>query len=285
MAHPDDRRLYDSNDYYGADPAARRLTALLDAPLQWLDRRKALFVHRLLGGRAGRVLDVGAGDGKFLKQARDLGHAVRGTTASERSQLAARTQFGVELVLSEDLAGHFEGERFDAITYWHVFEHLRDPVAHARQWSRLLAPGGCLVIEVPNVESLGAQLSRRAWLGSDPVHHINMLTRAGLEALLVEQGMRVESVGQLSAKFTYVYLWSGMLGRLFPHAYDFDSVMDTLRFPARRLRSHPLATLNACSAVAYMLPALAPLAVLAPLTGRGEVLRIVARREPSAQAF
>ena len=69
-----------------------------------------------------------------------------------------------------------------------------------------------------------------------------------------------------------------MLGGAFPGAYDFDSVLDIIRFPLRSLRDRPLATLNALAAVVYMLPAIVPLAAVAPLLGRGEVWRIVARK-------
>ena len=270
--------LYDRNDYYGNDPGAQRVTALLDGALHWLDRRRAAFVHRVVGGKPSRVLDVGAGDGKFLHFVRELGHDVAGTTASQRSQSAAMRRYGIGLDYCDVGATDFPAGPFDVITYWHVFEHLGDPAGHVASWQRLLTKGARVIIEVPNAEALGARFGGSAWLGSGPIHHINMCSKAELERTLREAGFAIEQTGQLSAKFTYVYLWSGMLGGAFPGAYDFDSVLDIIRFPLRSLRDRPLATLNALAAVVYMLPAIVPLAAVAPLLGRGEVWRIVARK-------
>lgn len=277
--------LYDTDDYYAADDGAR-LAAFLEPLIAWLDGRRARrLLHQLRppADRPPRVLDVGAGTGGVLAWLRDRGVEVHGTTASRTAADAAARRHGITLHVATDLPDDLAKLRFDAITYWHVFEHLTDPEAHVAAWPGLLAERGFVLVEVPDVDAIGARLCRRSWLGSDPVHHVTMLGRAAIERLLARHGLVVARAEGLSLKFTYVFLWSGLLGRLFGRGYDFDTVFAVLKRPLDSLRRRPARTLNAVAAVAYLAPVILPLAAWGWLTGRGEVLRLVIVRGPTAR--
>ena len=283
MSPADATTLYDTDDYYAGGDGAR-LAPVLEPLLAWLDGRRARDLQRQLrppADRPPRVLDVGAGTGGILARLRDLGVEVHGTTASRTSRDAAARRHGLTLHVATDLPAELTALPFDAITYWHVFEHLEDPEAHVAAWPGMLAEGGFVLVEVPDVDSVGAWLCRRSWLGSDPVHHVNMLSRHEIAALLARHGLRIDRTEGFSLKFTYVFLWSGLLGRIFGRGYDFNTVFDVLKRPLGSLRRRPLRTLNALAAVAYLAPVILPLAAWGCLTGRGEVLRLViARAEP-----
>ncbi len=279
MRSADATTLYDTDYYAAADGA--RLAACLEPIIAWLDGRRARWLLEQLrppADRPARVLDVGAGTGGVLARLRDHGVEVHGTTASRTAADAAARRHGLTLHVATDLPADLATLPFDAITYWHVFEHLEDPAAHAAAWPGMLADAGFLVIEVPNVDSIGARLCRRSWLGSDPVHHVNMMSRAEIATLLARHGLRIERAEGFSLKFTYVFLWSALLGLLFGKGYDFDTVFDVLKRPLDSLRRRPLRTLNAVGAVAYLAPAILTLAAWGCLTGRGEVLRMVVAR-------
>ncbi len=280
--NPQGPGLYDQDSYYDSDGQASRLAPSLNALLYVLDKQKAKSTVRAYRRRSGqsasnpkRVLDIGAGDGKFLYFMRQLGFETEGTTASAISQKAAFDKFGVKLEHTTSIPPRIRDLKFDIITYWHVFEHLDEPAAHVSCWKDMLAPGGLIVIEVPNVESLGARLAFDAWLGSDVTHHLNLMPRSEIEALLEGHGLQVVGSDDYSLKFTYPFLWSALLGRVFgTKTYDFDRIFGTLKNPLGGLREAPLTTLNAIASVAYLAPAIGAYTIAGVLTHRGEVLRL-----------
>lgn len=99
----------------------------------------------------GRLLDVGCATGAFLQLAQQNGWEVAGT---EYSQYAAA--FAKNLLKTDIFCGHladakFEEASFDVVTFWHVLEHVNDPMGYLREAYRVLKPSGLLVIAVPNV--------------------------------------------------------------------------------------------------------------------------------------
>jgi SAM-dependent methyltransferase len=144
--------------------------------------RRRMRLLRAAAPRAGRLLDLGCGDGSFLLQAREEGWQVRGTEFSP--QLARGRGLDVAESLDE-LGGN---ELFDCITLWHSFEHLRDPLCTMRRLRELLAPGGALLLAVPDSGGLQARLFGRYWLHLDVPRHLFHYTRRSLSALLQSAG-------------------------------------------------------------------------------------------------
>ena len=279
--------LYDSDQYYDSDGQASRLAPSLNGLLYALDWFKAWAFARRLNGlytirpngaqARPRVLDVGAGDGKFLYFMRRFGFAPFGTTASEISQKAAKARWGIDLDHSLDVPMRLK--TLEVITYWHVFEHLTDPDGHMASWSRVLESGGAVMIEVPNIESVGARLCYDAWLGSDDKHHINHMTTGQIVEMAQRHGFQVVRKEGFSLKFSYPFMWSALIGRLFGRErYSFDQVFATLKNPVARLGKAPFVTINAVASVIYLAPVIAGLCIWGLLSGRGEVLRLYLKK-------
>jgi hypothetical protein len=53
-----------------------------------------------------------------------------------------------------------------------------------------LAPGGLLIVEVPNADGLGASIFGRAWSGLELPRHLSQFTPATLERVLEKAGAR-----------------------------------------------------------------------------------------------
>jgi 2-polyprenyl-3-methyl-5-hydroxy-6-metoxy-1,4-benzoquinol methylase len=112
----------------------------------------------LLDG-ARRVLDVGcgAGDNAALLRARDPSVQVVGITHSPAEAVLAAPHlehchvFDIEAPWPAESMAELGRERFDALVFSHVLEHLRVPSQVLARFSRLLAPGGSVLIAVPNV--------------------------------------------------------------------------------------------------------------------------------------
>lgn len=108
---------------------------------------------------------------------------------------------GLDLDVTDDV-NEIPSDRFGLVTLHHVLEHIVTPVEALRGLKRLLAPGGRLFVEVPNVASLRARLaspmlSRR--FGVDERYrafpiHLMYYTGSTLRAVLERSGWEVDAM-------------------------------------------------------------------------------------------
>lgn len=100
---------------------------------------------------AGRLLDVGCGDGSLATLLNGKAKLVLGVDGTWVSCRQARTR-GV-LAQCADLNGRlpYRDEAFDAIACLDVIEHVMDPRHLLREVGRLLRPRGVLVLTTPNI--------------------------------------------------------------------------------------------------------------------------------------
>lgn len=153
--------------------------------------RKALAAAGLRPGE--RVLDVGAkwgGLGRWIRSL-DLQVEYTGLELSEENVTrAAGLGFDVRLAdVSEPLpVGDAE---FDCAVCLELLEHLPKPIALLGELRRVLAPGGRLVVSVPNPYSW-VELYRELFRRHDPEGHLNAFTTPVMENLLALAGFRLE---------------------------------------------------------------------------------------------
>ena len=119
-----------------------------------------------------RLLDVGAGAGHFVARAADYGFDAIGVEPSELSAGYARAQLGVDVRTGSLDTADLPENAFDAVCMWHVLEHVADPLSLLRGVRERLRAGGRLVIEVPNIDSVGASIMRGGWAHLDPTAHV-----------------------------------------------------------------------------------------------------------------
>jgi SAM-dependent methyltransferase len=97
-----------------------------------------------------RVLDLGCGDGSFGRWLRQHGsHWVTGVTIQDEE--ARRAATGLDEVICTDLDRWTPvGERYSGVVASHVLEHLADPARLLRAVGKVVAPGGWIVVALPN---------------------------------------------------------------------------------------------------------------------------------------
>jgi SAM-dependent methyltransferase len=182
-----------------------------DARASVLTRGRARLLRRRLAWSCppwrgeGRYLDVGCGSGSALGVAQALGWRTAGIEVDVAAAEKAR-RFAAELHVGDVLAAPFGAARFDVITVFHVLEHLPDPVAAMRRMLGWLAPGGLLIVEVPNAGGLGARLFGRAWSALELPRHLSHFTPETLERTVAQAGGRV--VWRRQRSKPRHYLWS-----------------------------------------------------------------------------
>ena len=115
-------------------------------------RNQASWLRDQLGSLRGkRVLEIGCYDGYLLFLLREQGAVVTGIEPSRSAAALGEQRFGVKIHagLFEDITLPERG--FDLIVLSHVLEHLAEPAKTLRRCRELLAEGGTLFVEVPNV--------------------------------------------------------------------------------------------------------------------------------------
>ena len=177
LPQPGDLKPYYGDTYHGG---RHGMTAA------WCNARRLRLVQQAAGSTGGRLLDVGCGDGSFLLAARKRGWRVMGTEFNPRGAREA----GLEVY--ERIEEVLPSGKFDCITLWHSLEHLRDPLASLRLLSGALAPGGVLVLAVPDADGAQARLFGPAWFHLDVPRHLYHFGRGSLTRMLERAGFRVE---------------------------------------------------------------------------------------------
>ena len=128
------------------------------ARLRLWRRRLALIEARQ---PRGALLDVGCGDGLFLKVARDAGWSVEGIEFSPEGARRSSRRLGRPVAVGElaEVAG-LRGP-FDVVTLWHVLEHLVSPAPMLDAVRHRLRPDGLLAVAVPNLDNLPMRAAYR----------------------------------------------------------------------------------------------------------------------------
>lgn len=156
------------------------------------------------------LLDVGGGEGGFLREAKVvLGCETHLAEWSTASCAIARTH--VDHVWEGDFIQHdFQPVsthsaaqpvmRFDCITFLDVLEHTSDPHQWLKRAGELLAPGGAIVVSIPNVGHWGviADLLEGRWdycpIGIHCVTHLRFFTEHSVRALFSQCGLEVDQL-------------------------------------------------------------------------------------------
>ena len=142
---------------------------------------------------AGRLLDVGCGSGHFLRRMALVGWRVAGVEFD--AEAAARARTVAPLLFEGDPAdADFAPGSFDVVTSFHVVEHLPRPRAALANMLSWLAPGGLMIVEVPNAGGVGAHVFGGYWSGYDYPRHLTHFTPETMTALVERAGGRVERV-------------------------------------------------------------------------------------------
>ena len=180
----------------------------------------------------GRLLDVGCGEGAFLKLAgEEYGYDVYGVEPAEDLAATCQATLGLENVFRGTFEeADYPNGFFDVITMTDVLEHFRDPVSVLRKADRLLKQGGVLFIKVPNVDYLLLKARLLAFFGLKdrmsaqlpmgimaPEEHLYNFSSRTLCALLERAGFSVPKVSYVQE----VQKGRGWKRRAFLGSYDF----------------------------------------------------------------
>ena len=168
---------------------------------------------RLCGPVAGRkVLDVGSGDGKFLRRVLTAG-AGR-VTGVEPSANGRKLAAGSSIPSVADVGDLEPDDRYDLVTLWQVFEHVADPRRLGEALVDRLVPGGRLLLSLPNVESFEAERFGGDWFHFDVPRHLVFPPSRTLRTVFEELGVRHVETRPFSAEYGPYGLMQSVLNRV-----------------------------------------------------------------------
>lgn len=133
--------FYENSGMHG--PELRSIEAWLKET-EWDDQRRFDMMKAMLPNK--RLLDFGCGAGGFLMRAKSLAAEVTGIELESR--VRKHWEGEINIVLNPEAAG----KGYDFITAFHVVEHLSNPRVMLTNLSKMLRPGGRMIVEVPSSE-------------------------------------------------------------------------------------------------------------------------------------
>ncbi len=164
------------NELYFSTEAYAEVSFARYSQYWWSNRFYARLARRH-GPRRGRLLEVGCGLGHLLTWLVDC-YQVVGVDINDWALKQARQnvpQGGFCLLSAEDL-GAFPTASFQVVISKHVVEHLENPERSIAEMSRVLSPGGILLMATPNLDSLMRSRKKDRWVGYKDPTHISLRT-------------------------------------------------------------------------------------------------------------
>jgi 2-polyprenyl-3-methyl-5-hydroxy-6-metoxy-1,4-benzoquinol methylase len=143
--------------------------------------------------KTGQLLDVGCATGDFLSYvSKHNGWKVVGIEPGVIANERARANGLEEIYLNLDQClNNFPEPAFDVITLWNVIEHLYSPTEDLVTIRNLLKDNGIIVITTPNIESFGAHVFKKYWIGYELPRHFFVFSKKTLTMLLEKTGYEV----------------------------------------------------------------------------------------------
>jgi SAM-dependent methyltransferase len=166
--------------------------------------------------RVSRILDVGCGPATVLSLLKSRGFEVCGLDASSEAAGIARRDHKIDVEVGTLDGSIFRDGEFDTVILLHTLEHVPDPHHVLAEACRVLAPGGRLVLQVPNVDSIQCRLFGVRWYGLDVPRHLIDYSARSLRGLLDRSGFRVERIRHFNLRDNAPALASSMFPRLDP---------------------------------------------------------------------
>lgn len=206
-------------------------------------KKKKNLVNSATGLKSGKLLDIGTGTGYFPNIMIQSGWEAEGIEQDKETRDYAASKFNFTVHDTPALYDLPE-ESFDAITMWHVLEHVHDLDGYLKKIHSILKAKGAFVVAVPNHTSFDQEYYKEFWAAWDiPIHlwHFNPST---MSKLMERYGFKVEKIVPMPFDAAYV----SMLSEQYKSGSKLPGLLKGIRF-ALKGKSNP----EKCSSVIYVI--------------------------------
>jgi SAM-dependent methyltransferase len=249
--------------HYGPD-YDRSVSAAGEEPNRWRGRWEELAKYKT----GGTILDLGCSSGGFLSGLKGSAWSLYGIEMSEVVANKARLKTGANVFVGDILDAPFPAASFDAITCFHVMEHLYQPREIFQKVCEWLKPGGIFYVMVPNIHSAGCSLFKTYWYALELPRHLFHFSPKSLGMLAKSVGLEEASVTtdrEVFIEASTRYILDEKLGKMGIHRVPLAKAVKP-GIPFRIVRK------------AFRMTALPVLDGLASLAGDGESIHAIFRK-------
>lgn len=205
---PEIGKYYKSEDYISHSESNKGLINRLYHNIRKITlRSKRNLVERSTGRSGGAILDLGAGTGAFLHTMKDAGWKVNGLEPDTQARENAKNKYGVELEELDQFMS-WPSQSCDAVTMWHVLEHVHELHPYLDKLREILKPGGRIFIAVPNYTSYDAKVYGEAWAAYDVPRHLYHFSPRSMGQLLKAHDLELEKIKPMWFDSFYVSMLS-----------------------------------------------------------------------------
>lgn len=190
------------------------------------------------------VLDYGCGNGKLVGYLIKSGLNADGYDPSPGAvSLAQKNNLPVFSAIP--------GKKYDLIMFWHSLEHTDTPLAVLINVKKYLAPGGQLLIAVPNGDSWEARFFGKTWFCYDWPYHCVHFTPRSLRMCLERAGFRVTGMDFVNPEYTLSSAAQSFLNMFLPKNALYAAVANRRAAGGGRIKFVFLAVVSALLLIAF----------------------------------
>ena len=196
---------YKSENYISHSDTKKGIVSKLYHAVRWYALKGKLSLVQRIVSR-GTLLDYGCGTGAFAEVCAKAGWNVTGFEPDGDARKVAASR-GVS-VINDFNQLNSDGNLFDAITLWHVMEHIPDLQVKIRLLYDLLKPGGHLFVAVPNYKSYDGQHYGAYWAAYDVPRHLSHFDQTSMKGLVTNVGFQLLETRPMKFDSFYVSILS-----------------------------------------------------------------------------
>ena len=168
---------------------------------------KKKLIERETQKSTGNILDIGCGTGAFLNTMKTGGWKITGLEPDETARAKAKTLYGIESQPSNNIF-NLPDNNYDAITMWHVLEHVHQLNEYVQQLKNMLTDKGKIFIAVPNYTSYDAQHYGQFWAAYDVPRHLYHFSPDSMKRLVEQHGLTIKKIKPMWFDSFYVSMLS-----------------------------------------------------------------------------
>lgn len=168
---------------------------------------KQKLVKGVTGISKGEILDIGCGTGAFLNTMKNAGWSITGLEPDTAARMKAVELYGISPMEPQKLF-ELPPATFNAISMWHVLEHVHQLHEYMEQVSKLLTVGGRLLVAVPNYTSKDAGIYKEYWAAWDVPRHLYHFSPQSMERLVSRHRLKLVAVKPMWFDSFYVSMLS-----------------------------------------------------------------------------
>lgn len=143
-----------------------------------------------------RIIDVGCGNGHFLKVAKDLGFETHGTEFTDKAIELCEAK-GIQMQKGVLNPENYD-QRFDLITSFEVIEHINNPHGEVDNFHKILRKGGLVYVTTPNFDSISKHILKENWTIVEYPEHLSYYTPKTIQQLFEQHDfktLKIETTG------------------------------------------------------------------------------------------